>query len=217
MGVQLALPAFAAGRDACGRAWGQDAPARPGESRWRVGPGFGWGLAGWKNQGLWLGLLPVAHGVPSYQGLAGKLEALGADRYRLSQQAGMPAVGLGGGMPLQDRAKVGGGWGRVLAGGLAGWKNQGLWLGLLPVAHGVPSYQGLAMNLLRVRHQPVPGFAAGRDACGRAWGQDAPARPGESRWRVGPGCDWGLAGWKNRGLWLGLLPVAHGVPLNRGD
>ena len=28
----------------------------------------------------------------------------------------MPAVGLGGRRPLQDRAKVGGGWGRVLAG-----------------------------------------------------------------------------------------------------
>jgi len=38
----------------------------------------------------------------------------GADRYRVSQQAGMPAVGLGGRMPLQDRAKVGDGWGRVL-------------------------------------------------------------------------------------------------------
>jgi len=29
----------------------------------------------------------------------------------------MPAVGLGGRRPLQDRAKVGGGWGRVLARG----------------------------------------------------------------------------------------------------
>jgi len=87
-----------------------------------------------------------------------------------------------------------------------------LWLCLLPVAHGVPSYMGLAGNLLRVRHRPVPAFAVGRDACGRAWGQDAPARPGESRWRVGPGFGCGLAGWKNQGLWLGLLPVAHGVP-----
>ena len=59
-----------------------------------------------------------------------------------------------------------------------------LWLCLLPVAHGVPSYMGLAGNLLRVRHRPVPAFAVGRDACGRAWGQDAPARPGESRWRL---------------------------------
>ena len=40
----------------------------------------------------------------------------------------------------------------------------------------------------KIRHQPVSGFAAGRDACGRAWGQEAPARPGESRWRLGPGC-----------------------------
>ena len=67
---------------------------------------------------LWLVLLPVAHGVPSYVGLAGKLEGLGAGRYRVSQQAGMPAIGLGG--------------------------------------------------------------------------RDAPASPGESRWRVGPGFGWGL-------------------------
>ena len=82
------MPGFAAGRDACGRAWGQKAPASPDESQWRVGPGFGWGL------GLWLVLLSVAHGVPSYVGLAGKLEELGTGRCRVSQQAGMPAVGL---------------------------------------------------------------------------------------------------------------------------
>ena len=124
------MPGFAAGRDACGRAWGQKAPASPDESQWRVGPGFGWGL--------------------------------------------------------------------------------GLWLVLLPVAHGVPSYAGLAGNLPGVRPRPVPGFAAGRDACSRAWGQNAPARPGESRCRVGPGFGWGL------GLWLVLLPVAHGVPSSVG-
>ena len=211
------MPGFAAGRDACGRAWGQDAPTRPGENRWRVGPGFGCGLAGWKNQGLWLGLLPVAHGVPSYQGLAGNLLrvkhrpvpgfAVGRDACGRAWGRDAPA------RPGESRYRSGPGFGW----GLAGWKNQGLWLGLLPVAHGVPSYMGLAGNLLRVRHRPVPGFAAGRDSCGRAWGQDAPARPGESWWRVGPGFGWGLAGWKNQGLWLGLLPVAHGVPLNHGD
>jgi len=88
-------------------------------------------------------------------------------------------------------------------------------------------YPGLAGNLPRVRHRPVPGFAAGKDACGRAWGQDAPARPGESRWRLGPGFGWGLGsvvGYAAQGpstgsgrtgvrvLWLGLLSVAHGVP-----
>jgi len=41
---------------------------------------------------------------------------------------------------------------------------------LLPVAHGVPSYAGLAGNLPGVRPRPVPGFAAGRDACSRACG-----------------------------------------------
>ena len=46
----------------------------------------------------------------------------------------------------------------------------------------------------KIRHQPVSGFAAGRDACGRAWGQEAPARPGESRWRLGPGFGWEV-GW----------------------
>jgi len=45
----------------------------------------------------------------------------GPGRCRVSQQAGRPAVGLGGRMPLQDRAKVGGGWGRVLAGGWVKW------------------------------------------------------------------------------------------------
>ena len=74
--------------------------------------------AGGGGEFLWLVLLPVAHGVPSYVGLAGKLEGLGAGRYRVSQQAGMPAIGLGG--------------------------------------------------------------------------RDAPASPGESRWRVGPGFGWGL-------------------------
>ena len=77
---------------------------------------------------LWFVLLSVAHGVPSYEELAAILrlgncldthrdnqKSSGADRYRVSQQAGMPAVGIGGRMPLQDRAKVGGGWWRVLA------------------------------------------------------------------------------------------------------
>jgi len=59
---------------------------------------------------------------------------------------------------------------------------------------GCPPTWDLAGNLLRVRHRPVPGFAAGRDACGRAWGQEAPARPGESRWRLGPGFGWEV-GW----------------------
>ena len=75
----------------------------------------------------WFGLLSVAHGVPSYRALAGNgflvcfvccrnaHKRSGTSRYRVSQQAGMPAAGLGGRRPLQDRAKVGGGWGRVLA------------------------------------------------------------------------------------------------------
>ena len=69
-------------------------------------------------------------------------------------------------MPLQVRAKVGGGWGRVLAGGWVKWLvilskvlrkaqgelGRGSVVGLLPVAHGVPSYVGLAGNLVRDGH-----------------------------------------------------------------
>ena len=60
-------------------------------------------------------------------------------------------------------------------------------MGLLPVAHGVPSYVGLAMNLLRVRPRPVPAFAAGKDACGRAWGQGCPCKTGRKSVAVGAG------------------------------
>jgi len=59
----------------------------------------------------------VQIGCYSYAGLVGKLEGLGTDRCRVSQQAGTPAVGLGGRKPLQVQTKVSGGWGRVLAGG----------------------------------------------------------------------------------------------------
>ena len=52
----------------------------------------------------------------------------GTGRYRLSQQARMPAVRLGGRRPLQDRVKVGTGWGRISAGswvGVVGYAPRG--------------------------------------------------------------------------------------------
>jgi len=108
---------------------GRDAPARPGESRWRLGPGFFWesnstvehttrGKATGSDLrclDLWCSFLSRT-GCPPTWDLAGKLEGLGTGRCRVSQQAGMPAVGLGGRRPLRARAKVGGGWGRVLTG-----------------------------------------------------------------------------------------------------
>ena len=60
--------------------------------------------------------------------------------------------------------------------------------------------------------QPVPSFAAGMDACGRAWVAGCPFKPGRKTVPVGGGFLAGI-GFSGLGLWRVLLPVAQGAGL----
>jgi hypothetical protein len=123
---------FRSRQDACGRAWGHGCPCKTGRKPVAVGAGFWLGF----NSMSGLGLLPqrpwtgsgrtVAgvcglfgflsrRGLPSYELVDCVGVGLGPGRYRVSQQAGMPAVGLGGmdapARPGESRWRLGPGFG----------------------------------------------------------------------------------------------------------